>query len=120
MEQGTEFIDSLTWIITIAVLAAILLPQMFKILREYERAVVFRLGKYKNTKGPGLILLIPFIDKIERVDLRVLTINVHKQEVITKDNVKVNVDASTLFRVLEGEPALLEVERNIHSTPTEP
>ncbi|HLR25606.1 MAG TPA: slipin family protein [Fodinibius sp.] len=116
MEQGTEFIDSLTWIITIAVLAAILLPQMFKILREYERAVVFRLGKYKNTKGPGLILLIPFIDKIERVDLRVLTINVDKQEVITKDNVTVNVDAITFFRVLDAEQAVIQVERYIHAT----
>src|SRR5699024_10205629 len=116
MEQGTEFIDSLTWIITIAVLAAILLPQMFKILREYERAVVFRLGKFKNTKGPGLIFLIPFIDKIERVDLRVLTINVDKQEVITKDNVTVNVDAITFFRVLDAEQAVIQVERYIHAT----
>ncbi|SMO46812.1 slipin family protein [Fodinibius sediminis] len=116
MENGTEFIDSLSWIITIAVLAAILLPQMFKILREYERAVVFRLGKYKSTKGPGLIFLIPFIDKIERVDLRVLTINVDKQEVITKDNVTVNVDAITFFRVLDAEEAVIQVERYIHAT----
>src|SRR5699024_10969691 len=116
MEQGTEFIDSLTWIITIAVLAAILLPQMFKILREYERAVVFRLGKYKNTKGPGLILLIPFIDRIQRVDLRVLTINVDKQEVITKDNVTVYVDAITFFRVVNAEAAIIQVEQYIHAT----
>lgn len=116
MENGNEFINSLTWIITIAVLAAILLPQMFKILREYERAVIFRLGKYKSTKGPGLIFLIPFIDKIERVDLRVLTINVDKQEVITKDNVTVNVDAITFFRVMDAEDAVIQVERYIHAT----
>src|SRR5690625_4396880 len=116
MDNGTGFIDSLSWIITIAVLAAILLPQMFKILREYERAVIFRLGKYKSTKGPGLIFLIPFIDKIERVDLRVLTINVDKQEVITKDNVTVNVDAITFFRVLDAEEAVIQVERYIHAT----
>lgn len=116
MEDGSGFVNSLTWIITIAVLAAILLPQIFKIMREYERAVVFRLGKYQKTKGPGLIVLIPFIDKIERVDLRVLTINVDKQEVITKDNVTVNVDAITFFRVMDAEQAVIQVERYIHAT----
>lgn len=116
MENGDQFINSLTWIITIAVLAAILLPQMFKILREYERAVIFRLGKYKGTKGPGLIFLIPFIDKIERVDLRVLTINVDRQEVITKDNVTVHVDAITFFRVIDAEDAVIQVEQYIHAT----
>ena len=116
MESGEGLVNSLTWIITIAVLAAILLPQMFKILREYERAVVFRLGKYQKTKGPGLIVLIPFIDKIERVDLRVLTINVDKQEVITKDNVTVNVDAITFFRVIDAEQAVIQVEQYIHAT----
>lgn len=116
MEDGGGFVNSLTWIITLAVLAAILLPQIFKIMREYERAVVFRLGKYQKTKGPGLIVLIPFIDKIERVDLRVLTINVDKQEVITKDNVTVNVDAITFFRVMDAEQAVIQVERYIHAT----
>jgi regulator of protease activity HflC (stomatin/prohibitin superfamily) len=116
MQNGTEFIDSLTWLITIVVLAAILLPQMFKILREYERAVVFRLGKLLRAKGPGIVFLIPFIDKIERVDMRVLTINVDKQEVITKDNVTVNVDAITFFRVVDAEEAVIKVERYIHAT----
>lgn len=106
----------MTWVIPIIVFAAILLPQMLKILREYERAVVFRLGKYQKTKGPGLIVLIPFIDKIERVDLRVLTINVDKQEVITKDNVTVNVDAITFFRVMDAEQAVIQVEQYIHAT----
>lgn len=116
MEPSGEIVNALTWIITIAVLLAILLPQMLKILREYERAVVFRLGKFQKVKGPGLILLIPFIDKIERVDLRVLTINVDKQEVITKDNVTVNVDAITFFRVVDTEKAVIQVERYIHAT----
>ena len=116
MEPSEGFINSLTWIITIVVILAILLPQMVKILREYERAVVFRLGKFQKTKGPGLILLIPFIDKIERVDLRVLTINVDKQEVITKDNVTVNVDAITFFRVMDAEEAVIQVEQYIHAT----
>ncbi len=116
MENADGFVNEITWIITIAVLAAILLPQMFKILREYERAVVFRLGKLLKAKGPGLVFLIPFIDRIERVDMRVLTINVDKQEVITKDNVTVNVDAITFFRVVDAEEAVIQVERYIHAT----
>lgn len=116
MESDSSLYDTLIWVVTIAVLAAILLPQMFKILREYERAVVFRLGKYLKTKGPGLIFLIPFIDKIERVDLRVLTINVDRQEVITKDNVTVHVDAITFFRVIDAEEAVIQVEKYIHAT----
>ncbi|WP_445663984.1 SPFH domain-containing protein [Fodinibius sp. AD559] len=116
MESSNQFFDIITWVITIAVLAAILLPQIFKILREYERAVVFRLGKFHKTKGPGLIMLIPFIDKIERVDLRVLTINVDRQEVITKDNVTVHVDAITFFRVIDAEAATIQVEKYIHAT----
>src|SRR5699024_11260714 len=116
MEQGSGFIDSFAWLITIIILAAIILPQMFKILREYERAVIFRLGKYRTTKGPGLIFLIPFIDKIEGVDLRVLTINVDKQEVITKDNVTVNVDEITFFRVMDAEQGDIQVWRYIHAT----
>lgn len=116
MESSNQFFNIITWVITVAVLAAILLPQIFKILREYERAVVFRLGKFHKTKGPGLIMLIPFIDKIERVDLRVLTINVDRQEVITKDNVTVHVDAITFFRVIDAEAATIQVEKYIHAT----
>ncbi len=112
-----ELLNSLTiWATTIVVFVVILIPQMFKILREYERAVVFRLGKFHSTKGPGLIFLIPFIDRIERVDLRVLTINVDKQEVITKDNVTVNVDAINFFRVVDAEAAIIQVEQYIHAT----
>lgn len=115
--ETTELLSPLTlWVITILIFIAILAPQMVKILREYERAVVFRLGKFLKVKGPGFILLIPFIDKIERVDLRVLTINVDKQEVITKDNVTVNVDAITFFRVINAEAAVIQVERYIHAT----
>ncbi|MEX0680057.1 MAG: slipin family protein [Balneolales bacterium] len=107
----------ITWMITILIFFVIILPQVFKIMREYERAVVFRLGKFHMTKGPGLIVLIPFIDKIERVDLRVLTINVDKQEVITRDNVTVNVDAITFFRVVDAEKAIIKVEQ-YHSATT--
>ncbi len=104
------------WLITVIVLLALIVPQMFKILREYERGVIFRLGKFHMTKGPGLIVLIPFIDKMERVDLRVLTINVDKQEIITKDNVTVNVDAITFFRVVDAERSVIQVENYISAT----
>ena len=104
------------WIFTVVALLAILLPQMFKIMREYERGVVFRLGKFHMTKGPGLIILIPFIDKVERVDLRVLTINVERQEIITKDNVTMHVDAITFFRVVDAERAVIQVEDYIGAT----
>ena len=104
------------WVVTVVVLAVVLLPQIVKILREYERAVVFRLGKFQSVKGPGLVLLIPFIDKIERVDLRVLTINVERQEVITRDNVTVNVDAIVFFRVVDAEKAIIQVEEYMEAT----
>lgn len=116
MNDTSSLTDLLIWIITIVIFVSVLLPQMFKILREYERGVVFRLGKFYMTKGPGFIVLIPFIDKIERVDLRVLTINVDKQEAITKDNVTVNVDAITFFRVVDAEKAVIQVERFIAAT----
>lgn len=108
--------NMLVWVITLVIFLSVILPQVFKIMREYERGVVFRLGKYQSTKGPGLIILIPFIDKVERVDLRVLTINVERQEVITKDNVTVNVDAITFFRVVDAEKAVIQVERYIAAT----
>ncbi|MFO7798547.1 slipin family protein [Rhodohalobacter sp.] len=116
MDDPGSITNMLVWIITIVIFLSVFLPQMFKIMREYERGVVFRLGKFQATKGPGLIVLIPFIDKIERVDLRVLTINVDKQEVITKDNVTVNVDAITFFRVVDAERAVIQVERYIAAT----
>lgn len=116
MDDPGALSNLIVWLITIIVFLSVFLPQMFKILREYERGVVFRLGKFQSTKGPGFIILIPFIDKIERVDLRVLTINVDKQEAITKDNVTVNVDAITFFRVVDAEKAMIQVERYIAAT----
>src|ERR1700678_1090881 len=75
----------------------IVVPQAFRILREYERGVIFRLGKLQGAKGPGLIFLIPFIDRMVKMDLRVVTIDVAKQEIMTKDNVPVTVDAVVYF-----------------------
>ncbi|MEX1063675.1 MAG: slipin family protein [Balneolaceae bacterium] len=116
MDDPGALTNYMVWMVTLIIFLAVILPQMFKIMREYERGVVFRLGKFYMTKGPGLIVLIPFIDKVERVDLRVLTINVDKQEAITKDNVTVQVDAITFFRVVDAEKAVIQVERYIAAT----
>ena len=116
MESFVVVPEFLSWLIPLALLAALLLPQMIRILREYERAVVFRLGKFLKVKGPGLVVLVPFIDRIERVDMRVLTINVERQEVITRDNVTVGVDAIIFFRVVDAERAIIQVERYMDAT----
>ena len=116
MESSAQFTNSFLWLVTIAILLIILIPQTFKILREYERGVVFRLGKLLRAKGPGLIVLIPFIDRMVRVDLRVFTINVTKQEVITKDNVTMNVDAIVFFKVVDAENAVVQVEHYYEAT----
>jgi len=101
-----------TWTIVIIALAIFVLPQALRILREYERGVIFRLGKLhsQGAKGPGLILLIPIVDKMVKMDLRVVTIDVAKQEVMTRDNVPVSVDAVVYFRVLDPVAAVVKVE----------
>jgi regulator of protease activity HflC (stomatin/prohibitin superfamily) len=98
------------WFIILLALALILLPQMARILREYERGVIFRWGKLKGAKGPGLIFLIPFIDRMVKMDLRVITIDVPKQEVMTRDNVPATVDAVLYFRVVDPQAAVVKVE----------
>ena len=95
------------WAIPIVILAIIVLPQMVRVLREYERGVIFRLGKLLRAKGPGLIFLIPVVDRMVKVDLRVITIDVPKQEMMTRDNVPVSVDAVVYFRVIEPVDAQL-------------
>jgi regulator of protease activity HflC (stomatin/prohibitin superfamily) len=87
-----------------------------RILREYERAVVFRLGKLLRAKGPGIVLLIPFVDRMVRMDLRVVTIDVPKQEVMTRDNVPVTVDAVVYFRVVDPVAAVVKVENYLKAT----
>jgi len=98
------------WFVVLVVLGLIVLPQAARILREYERGVIFRWGKLKGAKGPGLIFLIPFIDRMVRMDLRVVTIDVPKQEVMTRDNVPATVDAVVYFRVVDPEAAVVKVE----------
>jgi regulator of protease activity HflC (stomatin/prohibitin superfamily) len=100
----------------IAVLILILLSASIRILREYERGVIFRLGRLIAQKGPGLILLIPIIDQMVRIDLRTITLNVPPQEVITKDNVTVRVNAVAYFRVIDPNKAVTEVENYLLAT----
>jgi regulator of protease activity HflC (stomatin/prohibitin superfamily) len=89
---------------------------MIKILREYERGVIFRLGRFIGIKGPGLILLIPFIDRMVKVGLRVVTLDVPPQDVITKDNVSLSVNAVAYFRPFDAAKAIIEVENYLYAT----
>jgi regulator of protease activity HflC (stomatin/prohibitin superfamily) len=103
------------WILAL-VLIIFFLASAIKILREYERGVIFRLGRVIRTKGPGLILLIPIVDKMVKVSLRVVTMDVASQDVITLDNVSVKVDAVVYFRVMDPTKATIEVENYIFAT----
>src|ERR1700681_4653826 len=106
----------IAWIIPLIILAVIILPQTIRILREYERGVIFRLGKLLGAKGPGLIFLIPVVDRMVRMDLRVVTISVERQEVMTRDNVPVTVDAVVYFRVVDPEAAVVKVVNFLQAT----
>lgn len=108
--------NSVAWLAPLVALAGVLLPSMIRILREYERGVIFRLGKLLRAKGPGLILLIPIVDRMVKIDLRVVTIDVAKQEMMTRDNVPVTVDAVVYFRVVEPEFAVIKVENYLKAT----
>ena len=96
-------------IITIVVLVVMFLVSAIRILREYERGVIFRLGRVLPAKGPGLIILIPIIDKMERVSLRLVAMDVPPQDVITRDNVSVKVNAVIYFRVMDPVKSVVEV-----------
>ncbi len=103
-------------ILAIVVFAIIILAAAIRIVNEYERGVVFRLGRYVGVRGPGLIFLIPFIERMVKVDLRVVTMDVPRQECITLDTVTVKVDAVVYFRVVKPEDAILNVEQYIRAT----
>ena len=103
-------------LVVLVIFALIVLGSAVKVLREYERGVVFRLGRLIATKGPGLILLIPLIDRMERVDLRTVTLNIPPQEVITRDNVPSSVNAVAYFRVVDSNRAIVEVENFLLAT----
>ena len=103
-------------VLPLVVIFALFLFAALKVLNEYERGVIFRLGRIIQAKGPGLIILIPVIDRMTRVSLRILTLDVPNQDVITKDNVSVKVNAVIYFRVVEPIKAILEVEDYMYAT----
>ncbi|UCE57112.1 MAG: slipin family protein, partial [Desulfobacterales bacterium] len=98
------------------VLIIFFLATAIRILREYERGVIFRLGRVIETKGPGLIILIPVIDKMVRVSLRLVAMDVPSQDVITRDNVSLKVNAVIYFRVMDPNNAVIEVENYLFAT----
>ncbi len=108
----------MTWVVIgiIIVVVLILIPMTVKIVAEYERGVIFRLGRLIGAKGPGLFLIIPFVDRMIKVDLRVVTMDVPSQEVITKDNVTVRVNAVVYFRVVDPEASVVKVLDHIRAT----
>jgi regulator of protease activity HflC (stomatin/prohibitin superfamily) len=103
-------------VLAVAAMVAILAGASIRILREYERAVVFRLGRLIGVKGPGLILLIPFVDRMVRVDLRTVTLDIPPQNLITRDNVPARVNAVCYFRVVDAARAVVSVERYLLAT----
>ena len=100
----------------IIVIIVILLFHSVKITREYQRGVVFRLGRFAGTRGPGIFLIIPIIENIKIIDLRIITLDIPSQEVITKDNISVTVDAVLYFKVVDPEKAVIEVQNYMHAT----
>jgi regulator of protease activity HflC (stomatin/prohibitin superfamily) len=100
----------------IVVLVAAIVFSAIRIFREYERGVVFTLGRYTGTKGPGLVLIVPFVQQVVRVDLRTIVNDVPAQDVISRDNVSVKVNAVIYFRVVDAEKAIIQVEDFMEAT----
>ncbi len=100
----------------LVIVGIVVLSSMIKIIREYERAVVFRLGRLVGTRGPGLIFIIPILEKMERVDLRVITMDIPAQNVITQDNIPVQIDAVLYFKITNPEKAVAAVENYAYAT----
>jgi regulator of protease activity HflC (stomatin/prohibitin superfamily) len=104
------------WIVIAVVLILFVLGPMLRITQEYERAVVFRLGRLVGVRGPGLIILVPYIERMVKVDLRIVTLDVPKQDTMTKDNVPVAVDAVVYFQVVDAAAAIVKVESFVRAT----
>ncbi len=104
------FLDLPMITVYVTVLLILLLAMAIRILREYERGVIFTLGRFTGVKGPGLIILVPFIQQMVRVDLRIIVLDVPTQDVISHDNVSVHVNAVVYYRVLDPEKAIIQVE----------
>ena len=115
-EKYAMFGPLLTPVIVVLAIIIFILMNAIRILTEYERGVIFRLGRYVSTKGPGLIILIPIVDRMVKIDLRVFTLDVPSQDVITKDNVTVRVNAVVYFRVMIPEKSIIEVENYLYAT----
>ncbi len=103
-------------IMVVVVLALFIIGNSIRVLREYERGVIFRLGRLIGAKGPGLIFLIPIVDKMVKVSLRTVPMDVPSQDIITKDNVTVKVNAVAYFRVMDPTKAIIDVEDYIYAT----
>jgi regulator of protease activity HflC (stomatin/prohibitin superfamily) len=104
------------WIYPVAFIVIIILASAIKVLREYERGVVFRLGRLVGERGPGLVIIIPIVDKLIKVSLRIITMDVPPQDVITKDNVSVKVNAVVYFRVMDPTKAIVAVQDYLYAT----
>lgn len=102
--------------VAVAIIILIILASAIKIVREYERVVVFRLGRLIGAKGPGVVIILPVIDRFRKIDLRLLTLDITKQRIITKDNVTVDVDAVVYFRVNDANQAVVKVQDYILAT----
>ncbi|MFA0889311.1 MAG: slipin family protein [Synergistales bacterium] len=111
-----EFIFSAGSTLGVILIVVVLLTSAVKIIPEYQRGVVFRLGRLVGSKGPGLVIIVPFVDRMVRADLRVVTLDVPVQEVITKDNVPIKVNAVVYFRVMDPNRSVVEVENYIMAT----
>lgn len=103
-------------LIVLIVLVIMFLATAIRILNEYERAVIFRLGRIINQKGPGLIILIPIVDRMVKVDMRTIAMDVPSQDIITRDNVSIKVSAVIYFRVVDANRAVIEVENFLYAT----
>lgn len=103
-------------VLVLIVLVVMFLASAIRVLNEYERGVIFRLGRVIATKGPGLIILVPVIDKMIKIDMRVITMEVPSQDVITRDNVSIKVSAVVYFRVIDSNSAVVNVENYLYAT----
>ena len=103
-------------ILVLLLIVVLILSSAIRVMREYERAVMFTLGRYSGTKGPGLILLIPYVQQMVRVDLRTVVLDVPSQDVISRDNVSVKVNAVLYFRVVDPDKAVIQVENFMQAT----
>lgn len=109
-------IEAIAGLIVGLIILIIILASSIKVIREYERVVVFRLGRLLGAKGPGVVIILPAIDRVRKIDLRVLTLDIPKQRIITKDNVTVDVDAVVYFRVYDANQAVVKVQDFVLAT----